>query len=340
MSIETRQDTDWSILACYAAAAYLAGAVTNALALAFLPSDHHNWALLPLIAAGVVLAAALAIGRHLPGAAIRALSISGAIILISWGTWVARPMGVAPVWYVLPGLAIARFCARRETIANLVLLCATFALALALADNPQVPALTFASIVLIVVLLVGAHQRQVAITGLVISKLEVAAAIDPLTGLLNRGALNAAFAREVERAQSSQLPLSVVLFDLDHFKQINDTSGHDAGDEALRSFAQILEAQRGPADLVARMGGEEFLAVLFDTDTAAARQFAGRVSQELAGSADFTTSAGVAELGDRLQNPFQLLTAADRALYAAKEGGRDRIVVADGSIIRSIRHVA
>ena len=341
MNIEHRKDTDWNILRRYTAAAYFVGALTNVGLLLFMRSQRDIPATVAFIGGEAVLGLTLALGRGMPGWAVRALGISGAIVAISVGVAVARPLGPTPLWYVLPGIAIARFCGRREALLNLGLLCVTYAVALKLADHPQVPGLMYGAVVCIVVLLVAAHGRQVQFTGEVMSQLETAAAVDPLTGLLNRGALKAAFAREVERAQASGLALCVVLFDLDHFKLINDTLGHDAGDEALCRFARVLDAERSSTDLAARMGGEEFLAVLFDADVDAAEAFALRVSTRLADSVGgsvcaVTASAGIATLSADLASPSRLLTAADRALYRAKETGRNRVVIADDLILSQI----
>ncbi len=342
MGIDQRRDTDWSILRRYCAAAYLTGFVTNVALYAFRPVERHSAGVVPLAVAELVVGLVLLFGRGLPGWAVRSLGISGAIVLISVGVVVARPVGPTPLWNVLPAIAVARFCDRRETLLNLGLLLFSYALALGFADHPEVPALTYGTVVSIVVLLVAAHGRQVRYTGTVMAQLEVAAALDPLTGLLNRGALKEAFAREVERAQASGIALSVALFDLDHFMAINDTFGHDAGDQALCRFADILNRERSRADLAARMGGEEFLVVLFATDAEGAKGFAERVAASLAQSGggtipSLTASAGISSLSPRLTSPSRLLTAADRALYAAKQAGRNRSVIDDSSLVEAVR---
>jgi diguanylate cyclase len=137
----------------------------------------------------------------------------------------------------------------------------------------------------------------------------------------------------------------VALFHLDHFKSINDMLGHDAGDAALCRFARILSQERSSADLVARMGGEEFLAVLSATDAEGAERFAEHVATTLAEPARgelpaVTASVGIASLGDRLTTPSQLLTAADGALYRAKELGRNRAVIAGDQPVADARRAA
>lgn len=156
---------------------------------------------------------------------------------------------------------------------------------------------------------------------------------DSLTTLANRRAASEALATELERARRYRRPLSIVIFDLDHFKDVNDRFGHEAGDKILISFAEVLKATARATDVVARWGGEEFLAVVFEAESEAACAFAERVRAELRDRAPLsriggdrsvlTVSAGVATLGDD-DVPESLLRRADRALYEAKEGGRDR----------------
>ncbi|MCW7541643.1 GGDEF domain-containing protein [Aquabacterium sp. A7-Y] len=159
---------------------------------------------------------------------------------------------------------------------------------------------------------------------------------DPLTGLLNRRGLQAALeahARDRPRARGQAEMLVVLAFDLDHFKRINDRHGHAAGDAVLRRFARSLPACVRTGDLVARLGGEEFLVVCSDIDEAGAMQMAERVRVR-AGTLRFTrlpelrvsVSAGVAR-GVR-DEWDELLRRADAALYRAKELGRDRVEMA------------
>ncbi|MBI2073788.1 MAG: diguanylate cyclase [Gemmatimonadetes bacterium] len=161
---------------------------------------------------------------------------------------------------------------------------------------------------------------------------ESLALIDGLTGLPNRRhadmALDAQFAAAVRGRR-----LVVVVFDLDRFKRINDQHGHDAGDAALRGFAEVLRRNTRRMDLTARFGGEEFISILGDCELSEALRFAERVRDETrrvttpAGA--LTVSAGVARFDQGMGTHEVLVAAADRALYAAKEGGRDRTVVAE-----------
>lgn len=161
---------------------------------------------------------------------------------------------------------------------------------------------------------------------------ESAALTDPLTRLPNRRHTLLLLEREFEAARRGRA-LSVALFDLDHFKQYNDRWGHSAGDEALTVFAEVLDGCTRRMNLSGRVGGEEFLAVLGDADRDAALRFVERVRAALAQNppshTKLTVSVGVAEFNLEMRSIDDLLRAADRALYQAKEDGRNCVRVAD-----------
>ena len=169
-------------------------------------------------------------------------------------------------------------------------------------------------------------------------ELEHIANVDGLTGLFNRRWMNEFFKRQISRALSDNKPMTLLLADLDHFKQINDTYGHIVGDEVLSAVASILSKQVRPSDLLARFGGEEFALILADTSLTEAKQIAERVRAavdetlfKVQGKSEseihLTISIGITTLmlGDDINN---LLTRSDHALYQAKENGRNRIEVA------------
>jgi two-component system cell cycle response regulator len=173
--------------------------------------------------------------------------------------------------------------------------------------------------------------------GAALRELRELATRDALTGLLNRRAFDAVLAEEVDRARRLGHPLTLVILDLDHFKTINDTHGHAAGDAVLVAAAKVLEAEVRSIDRVARIGGEEFAVVLMETGAdeglIVARRLVDRVrartvTLESGVSLNFTASAGVAALPAYGEPETTLPAAADKALYAAKNAGRDRAVLA------------
>lgn len=157
------------------------------------------------------------------------------------------------------------------------------------------------------------------------------ALVDGLTGLANRRAATAALHAEAARAERLQTPLSIVLADLDEFKDVNDVHGHAVGDAVLRTFADVLRETVRESDVAGRWGGEEFLLLLPGADEEGAMQLAERVRIGLAARnipgaprLRVTASFGVAEYAGEL-NSEQLVVAADSALYRAKRAGKDRV---------------
>jgi diguanylate cyclase (GGDEF)-like protein len=166
-------------------------------------------------------------------------------------------------------------------------------------------------------------------------RLERLAVTDGLTGVFNHRRFQEALAQEVLRAARTQRPLSVLMVDVDHFKQFNDTFGHPAGDELLRRLAATLQNTLRTTDLLARYGGEEFGIILPETPKEVAMQVAERIRQEVSGGlgqnewrSPVSVSVGVATWHGDGHGPQALVSAADRALYAAKHRGRNRVVAA------------
>ncbi len=166
------------------------------------------------------------------------------------------------------------------------------------------------------------------------ARLEVIAHTDSLTHVLNRRALMSRLSAEVDRARRYDSPLSLLLIDLDHFKQVNDTHGHLIGDEVLRDAASLLQRTIRSVDVVARYGGEEFVVVLPETPQSGAIRFAERIraliEQQVLGSSGIrcTASIGVAVFpGEGVETVDDLLLRADAALYRAKAEGRNRVMV-------------
>ncbi len=173
-------------------------------------------------------------------------------------------------------------------------------------------------------------------------RLEELAATDPLTGLANSRQFRKAIEAACASAQRKPTTLSVILIDIDQFKPYNDTFGHPAGDDALRDFAKILQANARQADLVARYGGEEFIVLLTNTDAqeayAAAERFRIAVKEHswtlrpitasfgvASTSASASTSTSEIESSKQIPDPDQLIKQADKALYHSKRAGRNQV---------------
>ena len=165
-----------------------------------------------------------------------------------------------------------------------------------------------------------------------LDEVERLATRDALTGLANRRLLEETLTRELGRVRRDGTPLSAMVVDIDHFKDINDEHGHLVGDDVLRQVGAVLQANVKAFDLVARFGGDEFVVLLSGCSTRDSGSVAERVRaavQREVTAAPVTTSAGVATIPDHALEGERLLTAADAALYAAKDAGRDRTVVSD-----------
>jgi diguanylate cyclase (GGDEF)-like protein len=166
--------------------------------------------------------------------------------------------------------------------------------------------------------------------------------VDGLTSVANRRRFNECLEAEWNRAVRSRLPLSLMLLDIDFFKQFNDRYGHSAGDDCLVSVARVLSAcMKRDSDLVSRYGGEEFALVLPETDYSGARNVAAEIQSGLRGLAiehkssptapQVTVSIGIASaIPAEKDTHMELLEAADKQLYAAKEAGRNQVLGQEG----------
>ena len=167
-------------------------------------------------------------------------------------------------------------------------------------------------------------------------KHRAAALVDPLTGLANRRAFMDSAQRMFERHERDATPISLLAFDLDRFKRINDTFGHPTGDHVLGIFAAVLSRAVRPADLAGRIGGEEFVLALPGCSVDAALGLARRIQSAFQKDAQFmngqpvnaTVSVGVATAPERGFSLVDLIASADSALYRAKDLGRNRVMLA------------
>ncbi|MBC3372504.1 diguanylate cyclase [Pseudomonas sp. SWRI92] len=174
------------------------------------------------------------------------------------------------------------------------------------------------------------HQIQAAN-----AQLQLLSSTDRLTGLYNRGHWEGSLKSAYARHQRYGNALSLVMLDIDHFKRVNDTYGHQAGDKVIEHVARLLHEHVRESDVAGRYGGEEFGVVLSDTDKDGARVFAERlrkaveelVVQYNGQDIRFTISLGVADLSEPSNDHAELIARADQALYTSKKTGRNRVTV-------------
>ena len=233
------------------------------------------------------------------------------------------------LWVYLYGFY---FLPRNQALVQALLVAATYAAVLGLRE-PTSTAITRWVITIATLttagLLVGRLRDRV---GMLIERLGEAAVTDPLTGLPNRRGFEQAMRLELERAGRSRQPLSLIIGDVDCFKQVNDKHGHQEGDSVLKGLGAILERSKRRADVAARIGGEEFAVVAADTDEPGAYMLAERLRTEVERSfsertAAVTISFGIASFPGHGESLDELSRAADEALYAAKGLGRNRSVI-------------
>ena len=180
------------------------------------------------------------------------------------------------------------------------------------------------------------HQLQTAN-----AQLQKLSSTDCLTGLYNRGHWEECLLLAHARHQRYGNATSLVMFDIDHFKRVNDTYGHPAGDAVIRQVARVVREQIRDSDVAGRYGGEEFGVVLTDTDKAGALIFAERLRkavERLSVSHEgqdirFTISLGVADLSHPSSSHAELIAWADHALYLSKHGGRNRVTVHEPAVV-------
>ena len=172
-------------------------------------------------------------------------------------------------------------------------------------------------------------------------RLREMAITDGLTKLYNRRYFMEMAEKAFREAKENELPLSVAMMDVDHFKRVNDTYGHAAGDEVLRMVAGLCKKSTRANDILGRYGGEEFVLLMRNTPISGAVIAAERIRQAVAGASietpsgvvKVTISIGVAQLNDRIDRLDRLLSLADEALYKAKESGRNKVVVQDETAV-------
>ena len=170
------------------------------------------------------------------------------------------------------------------------------------------------------------------------------AVVDSMTGLYNRRYLNMHLDSLCQKAAENDKPLSVAILDIDFFKSVNDTHGHDVGDQVLVQFADRIKDYIRNMDMGVRYGGEEFVIIMPETDLSQVAIVAERIRAAVAGAPfvadtasgllDATCSIGIASLHAGLETPEELIKRADSALYRAKHTGRNRVVMHKGKPVQ------
>jgi len=323
------------------AGAYLGGAGAGLTFIVMLLP--HGGTIDELALASAALAAALTVALlvvvydRLPLWAFHVLAVGGSVdatvAIDAWG--VGSSYGPLPYLWVT--IFVFYFFPLRAALAQGLVMAALYAALLATEDLPASPvAGWFATVGTLVVagVLIAAVRDRIA--GL-IANLTDAARSDPLTALLNRRGFQDIFDVELERARRSESGLSLIVGDLDRFKQVNDTLGHGAGDEVLRRVAKCVLSAKRSFDSAARVGGEEFGVLAPDCDEHGAYILAERMRTDIqevfaATPVPLTVSFGIVTFPLHGQTAEALLQAADQALYAAKRLGRNRSVISSAEV--------
>jgi diguanylate cyclase (GGDEF)-like protein len=312
--------TMWSALACGLGLLLLA-------VIPGLSANDHLAALNGAIACGFLAAATWRAHTHPTDVEVIAVAL-GAIAIVAGLVATFERTGALPVFVLLPLLGGAYLLPTRVSL--LLSVAGLAALGAALAVRPAGwDALMFAETAVVAGALLSVTRALRHGRDLLIADLERVASTDGLTGLANRSTFEDVAGRLMDRTRIAGGALTLVMFDIDHFKALNDREGHAAGDAALTGFAELLSRASRPTDLVARIGGEEFVAVMPGLEAAGAQAFARRVGERAGAGSRLTVSAGVAVYEGGDSDVHALLSDADRALYAAKAAGRDRVVLAE-----------
>jgi diguanylate cyclase (GGDEF)-like protein len=316
---DDRRVVSLSGAAIYAGAAF-AGIIEH------LIPGGEQFSLLPAIAALGIAGLVVLVGPRLPRLALAALGpLGAALIAVS----MANTTGYsdAAVLYMWPAVWTAFFFGTRGTAFIVAWIGLAHGAALLALPEVQANADRWFDVVLAVLVVAAVVRTLAARNERLVERLLDEARVDPLTGLLNRRGLEERMEAEIARAAREETPLGAVVFDLDHFKRVNDEHGHELGDRVLVWLGGLLKQQARGVDVTSRVGGEEFVVLLPDADDEAARVFAERVRVAVAESGrGLTISAGAASARAPVDGQL-LLAAADQALYAAKRGGRNRTVI-------------
>ncbi len=316
---------------------FLAGSVTTVVSIVFPHSPKADIPAFWIMAAGTAVAATLLLGLsdRLPAWSYQGVMAAGSLLVaLSLYFNGERRGGVAAdneVLFLWVALFSGYFFTRTQLIAQLAFASATYAVVL-LAIHPGPVGFTRWFITIGMVSAAGSlvHVLKRRNDDLV-ARLSAAVSTDPLTGVANRQGFDERFDLELERSRRTSQPVAVILADIDSFKEINDRFGHPAGDAALVAVSRALQRGMRSIDTIARIGGDEFAAVLPGIGADDGSLIAERVRGEIAGLANaggepITMSFGIVEFPMHGSARETVIQAADRALYAAKAQGRNRCV--------------
>lgn len=323
----------WSLMLASLMAVWATGGAVFLLLLATTdPDPAVEHALHQMTLIGFTVLAILLVGRtHLPA---WTPDVS-AVILYTMVSWLVilhgdptSPYSFAYLWLAVHAFYFLHW---KRAAPQLAYIGGAYALALS-SVTPHFPLLRWATTMVTAVLICAMVALLRSDLHVLVERLAGLATTDVLTGLRNRRGYDEAVEIELARADRSGRPLTVLMGDLDHFKAVNDRLGHAAGDEVLRRVAQVLGGRARRVDVAIRLGGEEFVLLLPDTDAGGGHLVAERMRHELRREfrehpVPVSMSFGVACYPDDAGDADELLKAADTALMAAKRAGRDRTVV-------------
>jgi len=286
--------------------------------------------LLPGVAAMVLVAVIVTVGPRLPEPALASLGPIGAAMIAYAIATTPSGEGDGVLLYIWPVLWVAYFFGRRASVLIVAWIGVVQGVALihlhGVLDR-WIDLVVSVGIVAVVVQVLSERNARL------VARLAEEARVDKLTGVLNRRGFEERGAVEVERARREGYSVGVASFDIDYFKRVNDEWGHDAGDRVLERLGAIFRTESRSVDIVGRLGGEEFVALLPSADAGQTLAYAERIRAAFAAAVgdevpNVTVSAGVTATAGP-EGADELLQAADSALYAAKRGGRDRAVLDD-----------
>jgi diguanylate cyclase (GGDEF)-like protein len=317
----------------YLAFQWAAGALLLTLILQATPAQQaDHLALYAICAVAYVFVAVMLAGSsRLPVVLLEPTLVLGHVLISLVVYFSGEPATFLAIYYVWLNVYAFHFLGRRSGWLHTALALAFYAVTLSAMTSapPLTPWLMTAGTMIVIGSMVASLRGRV---DRLVAQLAAAATRDPLTGLLNRRGFADVIAAELERARRAERPFSLLVADIDRFKLVNDRVGHSGGDVVLRRIAELLRSGKRQVDSAARLGGEEFVLLVPDTDGDGALVLAERLRERVRATfADdaqpITLSVGIATFPDDAVDAGALLRAADDALYAAKRAGRDRSVV-------------